>query len=145
MSSSTAILCVPLARHLHQLSTYITGTVRRNRKLLPQQFKNKFAVRQKVYCRSVPLLTCFLQEEITKKNPVILLSSHFTAQEEEVRERHHGNPQTKPKIITSYNKFMGGIDSSAMMLYTYLDETRTVRYWKKVAFNIVARMVLNSY
>jgi hypothetical protein len=26
-----------------------------------------------------------------------------------------------------------------------LDETRTVRYWKKVAFNIVARMVLNSY
>jgi hypothetical protein len=32
-----------------------------------------------------------------------------------------------------------------MMLYTYLDERQTVRYWKKVAFNIIDRMVLNSY
>jgi hypothetical protein len=40
---------------------------------------------------------------------------------------------------------MGGIDSSAMMLYVYLDEWWTLRYWKKVAFNIIARMVLNSH
>jgi hypothetical protein len=32
-----------------------------------------------------------------------------------------------------------------MMLYTYLDERRTVRYWKTVAFNVIAKMVLNSY
>jgi hypothetical protein len=38
---------VPLVCHLLQLSTHITGTVRSNRKLLPQQFKNKFAVGQK--------------------------------------------------------------------------------------------------
>jgi hypothetical protein len=40
---------------------------------------------------------------------------------------------------------MGGINSSDMMLYTYLDERQTVCYWEKVAFNIIARMVLNSY
>jgi hypothetical protein len=40
---------------------------------------------------------------------------------------------------------MGGINSSDTMLYTSLDERRTVRYWKKVAFNIIARMVFNSY
>jgi hypothetical protein len=40
---------------------------------------------------------------------------------------------------------MGGIDSSDMMLYTYLAERPTVHYWKKVAYNITARMVLNSY
>jgi hypothetical protein len=34
---------------------------------------------------------------------------------------------------------MGGNDSSDMMLYTYLDERQTVCYWKKVAFNILAR------
>jgi hypothetical protein len=32
-----------------------------------------------------------------------------------------------------------------MMLHTYLDERLTVCYWKKIAFNIIARMVLNSY
>jgi hypothetical protein len=48
MSSSTTnyFMSVPLVCHLHQLST-ITGTVRKNRKLLPQQFKNKIAVGQK--------------------------------------------------------------------------------------------------
>jgi hypothetical protein len=33
---------VSLVRNLHQLSIYITGPVRRNRKLLPMEFKNKF-------------------------------------------------------------------------------------------------------
>jgi hypothetical protein len=53
---SDYFMSIPLVHH-HHLSTYITGTVRRNRKLLPQQFKNKFAIGQKMYCRSGPLLT----------------------------------------------------------------------------------------
>jgi hypothetical protein len=56
-------ISVLLFHHLHQLSTYITGTVRRNREILPQKFKNKLAVGQKMYCRSGPLLTCVLQEK----------------------------------------------------------------------------------
>lgn len=40
---------------------------------------------------------------------------------------------------------MGGVDESDKMLYTYLDERRTIKYWKKVAFNIINRMVLNAY
>jgi hypothetical protein len=51
---------------------------------------------------------------------------HATAQEEEVQGKHGGNPQIKQKI-SSY-KFMGGIDSSDMMLYIYLDERQTMYY-----------------
>jgi hypothetical protein len=40
---------------------------------------------------------------------------------------------------------MGCFNSSNVMLYIYLDERHTVCYWKKAAFNIIARMVLNSY
>ena len=40
---------------------------------------------------------------------------------------------------------MGGVDASDAMLYSYLDERRTVKYWKKIAFNIFSRMILNSY
>ncbi|KAI4488034.1 hypothetical protein M0804_004882 [Polistes exclamans] len=32
-----------------------------------------------------------------------------------------------------------------MMIYSYLDERRTVKYWKKLVFSIFARMVLNAY
>jgi hypothetical protein len=40
---------------------------------------------------------------------------------------------------------MGGIYSSDMMLYIYMAARRAVRYWKKISFNIIARMVLNRY
>ena len=40
---------------------------------------------------------------------------------------------------------MGGIDLSDMTLYFYLDERKTVTYWKKVVFIIIGRMVLNAY
>jgi hypothetical protein len=36
---------------------------------------------------------------------------------------------------------MGGIDSSDMMLYTYLDEKQTMCYWEMVAFNIISHTV----
>jgi hypothetical protein len=68
-----------------------------------------------------------------KEKTVILLYSHARAQEEEVWGRHGGSPQIIPKIIISYNRFMDSICSSDM-LYTYLDERRTVHYWKKGTF-----------
>jgi hypothetical protein len=43
-------------------------------------------------------------EKKSQKSPISLLSSQATAQEEEVQVRYGGNPQIKPKVITSYNK-----------------------------------------
>lgn len=40
---------------------------------------------------------------------------------------------------------MGGIDSTDQMLYSYLDERRTLKYWRKVVLNIFSRMLLNAY
>lgn len=40
---------------------------------------------------------------------------------------------------------MGGIDSTDQMLYVYLDERRTMKHAKKVIFNVLGRMTLNSY
>uniref|UniRef100_A0A1B6IER3 PiggyBac transposable element-derived protein domain-containing protein n=1 Tax=Homalodisca liturata TaxID=320908 RepID=A0A1B6IER3_9HEMI len=39
----------------------------------------------------------------------------------------------------------GGIDVSDQMLYQYLEERRSTKQWKKVALNIMSRMVLNAY
>ncbi|XP_066992310.2 piggyBac transposable element-derived protein 4-like [Anabrus simplex] len=141
------LMSVPLVKDLFKLGTYITGTVRRNRKYLPKTCKRKFGIGETLYCRSGPVLACAYREKKSQRGPVILLSSKATANSREV-EIKRGNTVKlvkKQEVIHSYNKFMGGIDTSDMMLYAYLDERRTVRYWKKVAFNIIARMVLNSY
>lgn len=48
-------------------------------------------------------------------------------------------------MIDTYNHFMGGVDGNEQMIYCYLDESRTLKYWKKDTFNMFARMVLNAY
>lgn len=48
-------------------------------------------------------------------------------------------------MIYAYNRFMDGVDGNDQMMYWYLDERRTLKYWKKVTFNIFARILLNAY
>lgn len=40
--------------------------------------------------------------------------------------------EDKPAIICESNNYIAGIDASDLMLYSYFDEQRTVKYWNKV-------------
>jgi hypothetical protein len=51
----------------------------------------------------------------------------------------------KPQIIATYSWNTRDTDISDMVLYAYLDDRKKIKYWKKVAFNIVTRMALNTY
>ena len=77
---------------------------------------------------------------------MIVLSTCASATESDVKPtaRRRNEPQKKPDVILDYNRYMGRIDGNDMMTYFYLDERRTVKYLKNVAFNIIARMVLNA-
>lgn len=138
---------IALMKNLYSRQTFITGTTRRNRKGLPSEVKEKTAVGQPVYYKNGNHIAMAYRQKKTQKYPVILLSSKGEVGNADITNRRHGRVtrQTKPKIIANYNSYMGGIDHFDMMLYTYLDERRTVKYWKKVAFNIFCRMILNCY
>lgn len=45
----------------------------------------------------------------------------------------------------SCNNYVGGIDSSDMMMYCYLYEWSLVKYWRKVTFNVFGQIILNLY
>ncbi|XP_023230191.1 piggyBac transposable element-derived protein 4-like [Centruroides sculpturatus] len=134
---------VPLVRDLYSDGTYCTGTVRAVRKQLPLGFKERFTVGQISYFRSGPILACAFRERENIPQPVYLLSSYARAHNIQIVK--HRVEKVKPQVVLSYNKFMGGVDTHDMMLYTYLDERRSRKCWKKVAFNIMARMMLNAY
>ena len=40
---------------------------------------------------------------------------------------------------------MGGVDLSDQLVSAYIDERKTMKVWKKVVFNLVQKMVINSY
>lgn len=54
---------VPLAKHLYLLGTYITGTIRINRKYLPQAIKTKFDVGVLKFFKNSFLLLCGFREK----------------------------------------------------------------------------------
>ena len=54
-------------------------------------------------------------------------------------------PQIKPKVVTTYNKYMGGGDLNDMMSSKYYDGRKLTCMWKRVAYNILHRMMLNAY
>ncbi|XP_067140719.1 piggyBac transposable element-derived protein 4-like [Centruroides vittatus] len=136
-------MSMPLVRHLYSLQTYITGTVWRSRKMLPQPFKKKFAAGETSYFRSGPILACGFREKKLENNLVFLLSTHALARDIEVIR--NGKAELKPEIIQNYNEYIWGFEIPYMMTFAQMAEGRTVKYWKKVAFDIMINMVLNSY
>lgn len=141
---------IALARELLTKRTYVTGTIRRNRKGLPVGLKKQLKPGEMSYFRKDELLGVAYRQKKSQKNPVLLLSTKSMATSTEVVARVRGapggrGPVTKPDVVLDYNDHMGGVDQSDMMLYAYLDERRTVKYWKKVTFNIINRMVVNAY
>lgn len=127
--------------------TYITETIRRNRKDVPQKAKMCQVGKPKYY-KDDELLLYSYRDKKTKRHPVILISTNSNTQNITVTKKRgtYESQKEKPQMIHEYNnKYMGGIDESDKMLYIYLDERRTLKYWKKVVFNIFGRMVLNAY
>ncbi|KAG8287843.1 zinc finger protein [Homalodisca vitripennis] len=138
---------IQLANVLYSQETFVTGTIRRNRKGLPQSIKKKFSVGEKLYNKKRNLVALAYREKKTQKLPVLLVSTNTTITSEEITKRRRGRiiNEIKPSIVASYNKFMGGIDAFDMMMCVYIDERRTIKYWKKVTFNLFSRMLLNAY
>ncbi|XP_023216810.1 uncharacterized protein LOC111619332 [Centruroides sculpturatus] len=136
-------MSVPLVHRLYSLQTYVTGTVWGDHKMLPKQFKKNFATGETSYFRSGPVLACGFKEKQSQKKPIFILSSHEWARDVEVIRNRKA--KLKPQIIQNHNKFMSGVDISDMVLYACYDKSKSMKYWKNLALNVIARMTLNSY
>ncbi|CAL7933000.1 unnamed protein product [Xylocopa violacea] len=138
---------IALARSPYKKNTFLSGTKRSNRKHLPSQLKRKLEMGEYKYLRNREVLLLAYREKKSQRKTVLLLSTHVTAANKTslIRRRNQEMEVEKPALVHDYNKYMGGIDVSNMMVYSYLDERRTVKYWKKVVFSIFARVVLNAY
>jgi hypothetical protein len=97
--------------------------------------KEKFSVGDTKYYTNGEILI-LRQREKRQKNSVLLLSTKATAQNTSLSKNRHGKTKeiVRQQIIDLYNKYMGGTDTSDMMVYFYLDERRTIKFWMKLFF-----------
>ena len=126
-------------------NTYLTGTVRRNRRGVPKKVvAKKLPPMEQFAMRSGERLVVSWREKQSQKKSVLLYSTCCGCSMENVTTSRH-RQKTKPAVVSYYNQFMGGVDMSDMMLYCYLDERKSLKMWKKVFLNLIGRMMLNAW
>ncbi|UYV69223.1 hypothetical protein LAZ67_6002877 [Cordylochernes scorpioides] len=138
---------VDLAKDLAGKQTYLTGTIRprSNRRGYPKTLKRaSLHVDEVIYMKSDMQLAAAYKEKAKRKS-INFLSTYCDAISEtkpgSSRDPHHLYPQVK----TVYDKYMGGVDLSDMMMYCYMDERKGRKHHRKVVINIIHRALLNSY
>lgn len=130
---------IHLAEDLILKSTYLTGTIRKNRTGVPDIVKKKkgdicAARREHLLC-----VNWF------DKKPAFCLTTKDTAQPVTYVSQQNRSHDGVPHLITNYNHHMDGVDMSDMRCYMFLDECRTLKWTNKVSFFMLGRLVLKGF
>lgn len=130
-----------LFKYLHDRSTNACGTVRSNRKNLPK-FKKLKKGEMETQCKG-PLLAIKWHD----RREVHILTTLHTEEKEATGKtnRMTGEPILKPKAVIDYNKNMGSVDKSDMMLSSVSCMRKSTKWYKKVGLHIIDLFMLNAF
>ncbi|UYV68288.1 hypothetical protein LAZ67_5003704 [Cordylochernes scorpioides] len=133
---------INLAKDLLDSHTYLTGTIRTNRKGLPKTLTSaKLGVDESLYMVNNNLLALAYKEKKSKP-PVKFLSTFCDASS---GKKKVSDQRDYPQMKICYDSYMGGVDLNDQMLYTYMDERKGRKFYRKVILNIFHRALLNSF
>lgn len=130
-----------LAKALLVKNTSIVGTVRSNRREIPQSCKSRadlFSSQGMVEEESGALLTSY---QCKRDKKVFVLSTlHNT-----LRIDDSDNPKKKPNTVVYYNKTKYGVDVADQMARQYSVKCASRRWPLHVFFNIIDLAIINSW
>ena len=136
---------VPLVQSLQDAQTTFTGTAQRQRVDLPDEIRAGMNVHGgEVRGFRSDRLMCLIWRNMTKKVPVIVVSTACSAQISTVTSRS-GRSEDKPVVIDTYNKHMNGVDIMDQYGVSYPFVRKTLKWWRKVFFWLLDVSVTNSY
>jgi hypothetical protein len=131
---------VQLSRKLLQKKTYVTGTLRSNRKhnsyeVIAQKLKKGESI-----CRYTEDKICVVKWK--DKRDVLTISSEFPHTMIEIEKNRNIK---KPISVIKYNEHMSGIDRQDQMTLYYPFERKTIRWYKNIGIHCIHLLLLNSY
>ncbi|UYV83427.1 hypothetical protein LAZ67_23000974, partial [Cordylochernes scorpioides] len=136
---------VEMANDLYKRHTHLTGTLRRNRKYLPEGIKVKrIGVGERIYRYKEPVMLLSWREKKSQTSPVLLLSTYAGASTQ-LEKTSSGKEKNLPEIVKHYNSGKGGVDLCDQMMNMYQDERKSLKWWRKVFISMIHRTLLNAY
>ena len=131
-----------LATFLHRHQTNMCGTVRPNRKGLPR-FSKKLKKGEVEALHTDTVMALKLKD---KKDVFMLTTMHANEMvATEKIDRETKEPKRKPACVVDYNKKMGAVDRTDMMLSSIESVRKTVKWYKKFFLHLVDLSVLNAH
>lgn len=131
---------------LHKEKNNVIGTVRLNRKYMPQtdkKYLKKIPKGQvKTFCSDTMIAMLWRDKKIVSK-----LSTCQTAELVDTGKlnRKTGEAVTKPKCVIEYNDNMGGVDKCDQVIAPYQIPRKTLRWYQKIAANVLDTVIFNSH
>ncbi|XP_046142326.1 piggyBac transposable element-derived protein 4-like [Osmia bicornis bicornis] len=126
---------------LHHNRTNACGTVRKRRKGMPV-IQNKLKTGEVSFRSSKYLLAM----RWCDKREVYMLSS-FHSEEFVETKRHYRTREMimQPKCVFDYNKLMGAVDKTDMVISTIHSERKALKWYKKYFFHLIDICIWNAY
>lgn len=127
---------------LHRKKTNAFGTVRKTRRGMPN-ITNKLCKGEVAFQSTDKLLALKWMD----KREVLMLSSCHSAEYVETKKINvkTGTPILKPSAIVDYNRIMGAVDKTDMILNSINTVRKTLKWYKKFFFHMLDLSIYNSY
>ena len=130
---------IPLLKFLFDHGTLACGTIQSNRKGFPDPVKKAKLKRGEVKAyRSNELLSMKFKD----KRDVLMLT---TIHNEEMVPGQRLAAHHKPRCISDYNKYMGGVDRTDQLMQPYEMARKSLKWYKKLACHFLQLAMLNSF
>ena len=137
-----------LFNDLRQLGIGACGTVRLNRRGLPEKITSKSAMTKRDVRRKTE--KGLLSMKWMDKRAVSMIStihdSLMVSSQRRSRFADGGHESVqKPQCVVEYNSHMGGVDLSDQLVTYYNFAHRTVKWWRLVFFHLLETSIVNAY
>ena len=132
---------VSLTEYLSRHSTYITGTLRADRKRNPKKvIKEKVQKGDMIWRSKNDTTVCKWKD----KTEVLAISNAHNPEMVKVSNRR-GKEKMKPNIVRDYNNSMSIIDRRDQMLSYHSGLRKTLRWYKKAGVHILEIFLTNAF
>lgn len=132
---------LPLAAKLQSKQTYCTGTLRVDRKYLPDDVRNARLRKGEAVAKYGEGIMVASWKD---KRKVLYLSTEHENEPVTVSNKRNEERQ-KPLTIVKYNGFMKGIDRSDQIQAHYPLERKTLRWYKKMFIHVLQMCLVNAH
>jgi hypothetical protein len=138
---------VPLFLDLFARSTYACGTVRSNRKFLPEEYgkREDMSAGESIFWQSGNLVATLWQD----KQLVRLLSTCCEPEGPDTVKRRRRNQESMslpcPPVLKLYSQYMGGVDRSDRMVRTYSVSRVSKKWWFRLFYYLLDTSIANSF